>query len=90
VLNVVPEAHNRVGHALLARRILKPGGIALFKVWAGCWPERGTAVPVDDTERGCHQRCAWASELLPEVESAFGRGNVFADNMANLVVARRP
>ena len=89
MLNVIAEAHNRVAHTVLARRALKPGGVAIFKVWAGCWPERGTAVAVDDLERGCHQRCAWASELLPEVEAAFGVGHAFADNKANLIVAKR-
>lgn len=89
MLNVIPEANNRVAHALLAFRALKPGGVALFKIWAGCWPERGTAVPSDDFNRRCHQRCAWAGEFLPEVEAAFGVGSAFADNTANLIVAKR-
>ena len=41
VLNVVAEVDSRLAHIALAYRVLRPGGVAYFKVWGGCWPERG-------------------------------------------------
>jgi len=90
VLNVIGGANrqaNRLAHIALAKRALKQGGVGYFKVWAGCWPERGTGTTVDDHERGTHQEHAWASTFEAEVAAIFGAANVFTENNRNLIIA---
>lgn len=89
VLNVVADAHNRLAHIKLVRRALKPGGVACFKIWAGCWPERGTGASADDWERGSHQQHKWAGAFEPELAAVFGAANVLVDNNHNMCVAVR-
>ena len=52
---------------------LKAGGVAYFKVWGGCWPERGSGEGAADVERGTYQTHTWAAAHLSEVEAIFGR-----------------
>lgn len=87
VLNVIQESQVRADHIGLLHRALRPGGIALFKVWPGLWPERGTGRPAADPTQDSFQANAWASAFLPEVEAVFGPGRAYADNNLNLVVA---
>ncbi|CAK0808652.1 unnamed protein product [Prorocentrum cordatum] len=89
VLNVVPDQESRAAHVRLLHRALRPGGIALIKVWAGSWPERGTGRPTVDAAGDTYQANAWASSFVPLVETVFGKGWVYADNNLNLVVAVR-
>lgn len=89
VLNVIAEQTNRLAHISLARRALRPGGAACFKVWGGCWPERGTGAAADDTERGTHQMHAWASAFEAEVGAVFGADAVYVDNVRSMLVAVR-
>jgi hypothetical protein len=89
VLNVIKEPANRVAHAALAHKVLKRGGLAYFKVWADCWPDRGLGVGATDGARATHQTQRWANAYLPELEAAFGAGQVFADCTANLLVAKK-
>ena len=42
VLNVISDSKNRILHCCLIYNALKPGGTAIFKVWAGSWPVRGS------------------------------------------------
>lgn len=87
VLNVIKEVNNRVEHAVIAHRSMKDGGLAYFKVWAGCWPERGLGNGIQDLERGTYQLQRWADAYLLELEAVFGAGQVFADNTRNLLIA---
>eukprot|EP00418_Pyrodinium_bahamense_P094018 CAMPEP_0179028872 /NCGR_PEP_ID=MMETSP0796-20121207/9764_1 /TAXON_ID=73915 /ORGANISM="Pyrodinium bahamense, Strain pbaha01" /LENGTH=308 /DNA_ID=CAMNT_0020725017 /DNA_START=101 /DNA_END=1027 /DNA_ORIENTATION=+ len=90
VLNVIAEQDSRAEHISLVRRALRPGGIAIFKVWAGLWPERGTGAPSMDASGDSFQANAWASTFLPDIEAEFGKGNAYADNNLNLIVAQCP
>lgn len=89
VLNVIPETANRVAHIALAHRTLKTGGLAYFKVWADCWPVRGLGVGHADMTRGngTYQVQRWAHAYLAEVGAVFGDSQVFADPVANMLVA---
>jgi len=87
VLNVIKEVNNRVEHAVIAHRSMKDGGLAYFKVWAGCWPARGLGNGIQDLERGTYQLQRWADAYLLELEAVFGVGQVFADNTTNLLIA---
>lgn len=89
VLNVVQEREARAEHLRLLRQAVRPGGLALFKVWAGFWPERGSGRPTVDEARESFQANAWASAFLPEVEEVFGQGHAYAENNLNLIVAVR-
>lgn len=89
VLNVIPEQASRFNHIELVHNVVRPGGRAIFKVWAGLWPERGTGTPQYDSAQDSFQANAWASAFLPEVESVFGKGNAYADNNLNLILAIR-
>merc|ERR1712129_329683 len=59
VLNVIPEVSNRMRHLVLVHHILKEGGVAFFKVWAGMWPDRGLGKPSYDSARGVWQENKW-------------------------------
>merc|ERR1712008_84832 len=89
VLNVVPEVSNRMRHLVLLHHILKDGGYAFFKVWPGMWPERGMGKQSYDASRGLTQENKWATAFFPEVEAAFGAGNVHCDANLNLIVAHK-
>jgi hypothetical protein len=87
VLNVIPEVGNRVAHAVIAHRALKPGGLAYFKVWSDSWPARGSGVGAADIARRTYQTQRWAHAYVSELEAAFGQDRVFADENANVLVA---
>lgn len=42
VLNVIQNQSFRLKHCVSMYSLLKPGGVAYFKIWAGSWPLRGT------------------------------------------------
>eukprot|EP00039_Didymoeca_costata_P025761 m.14184 g.14184 ORF g.14184 m.14184 type:complete len:268 (+) comp5031_c0_seq1:67-870(+) len=89
VLNVVPDQVNRLKHIGVVYTALKKNGIACFKVWAGSWPNRGTGISETNDTRKCYQANAWASYFVPEVALIFGSENVFADNNANCIMAKK-
>jgi len=89
VLNVIREPLARAKHIQTLHDALRPSGTAFFKVWAGYWPARGTGEPYISTVDDTFQANAWASAFLPEVEAAFGKGQAYADNDLNLIVAVR-
>lgn len=89
VLNVIHEENLRLEHISIAFLSLKENGFAYFKVWAGCWPFRGSGVGQISEEKKSFQANRWASAFEHEVKMIFGRGNVFCDNNLNLVVAQK-
>jgi hypothetical protein len=89
ILNVIDNEVSRIYHISLLHHVLKPGGIAYFKVWAGRWPDRGTGRSFHDTARNSFQANRWASSFLQEVEEVFGLGNVLADNYRNILIAKK-
>ena len=86
VLNVIAEPRERMRHVRTAHRALRAGGIFAAKIWAGCFPERGTGWAHTDQERGTHQNNAWALAYVPEVAAVFGT-QVYCEASLNLIVA---
>ena len=80
---------NRIEHIALAHASLRPGGTAYFKVWGGCWPERGNGLGEADVARETYQTLRWADAYLAEVEAVFGEGQCYADSVASMLVARK-
>jgi len=101
VLNVVKEMKALTAHVWLVYSVLKPGGLAIFKVWAGIWPQRGTRVQevsgaidekdvVNSKRTAMSQNNAFVDAYKPLIEKVFGKGNVFADANLNVLVAHKP
>lgn len=89
VLNVLFDPKDAEEHICEANRILKNGGIAYFKVWAGHWPDRGSGRGKLDGNRLTYQSNQWASYYLPRVAAVFQEGNCFCDNTRNLIIAAK-
>ena len=89
VLNVLATENLVREHVSLVHRILRPGGTAYFKVWAGMWPERGTGVAQVDHERQVYQSNKWAAAYYESVAAVFGTENVFVDAERHLLVSLR-
>lgn len=89
VLNVLATQKLVSDHIKLVHRVLRPGGIAYFKVWAGMWPERGTGVAHVDNERGVYQSNRWACAYRESVVAVFGADNVFVDAERHLIVCSK-
>ncbi len=89
VLNILQQKCDVDEHIHLLHRILKDGGTAYFKVWAGYWPERGSGREFLDVDQEVYQANQWASYFLPAVASVFGAENCFCDMNKNLIVARK-
>ena len=87
VLNVIAEVDNRLAHIALAYRVLRPGGVCYFKVWGGCWPERGLGEGEADEARGTYQTLRWADAYLMEVQAVFGESQCFADSVRSMLIA---
>lgn len=88
VLNVIATKEQRLRHCCVLYDLLKPGGVAFFKVWAGSWPQRGSACADIDAARNVYQANAWASYFRCEIEAVFGT-ETYVDQNLNLVVARK-
>mmetsp|Transcript_46323 Transcript_46323/g.85121 ORF Transcript_46323/g.85121 Transcript_46323/m.85121 type:complete len:273 (-) Transcript_46323:184-1002(-) len=98
VLNVVPDVKNRIRHIALVHQVLKSGGIAIFKTWAGLWPMRGTRLQQIETKDakgepikggGWCQNNSWASAYVKHIAAVFGDANVFADDNQNAIFATK-
>jgi hypothetical protein len=90
VLNVIPTHETRVEHVRVVHKALKKQGLAMFKVWAGSWPLRGTKKPSTNKARGCFQANTWASDFVSTIREVFGDDSpIYACNIANLIVARK-
>ena len=89
VLNVLQKRSDIEDHIRLVNRIIKDGGIAYFKVWAGYWPDRGSGRELLDLDREVYQSNQWASHYLPTIVSVFGSENCYCDMNKNLIVARK-
>ena len=86
VLNVIPDLSSQTWHVWLLHHILKPGHLAIFKFYAGLWPERGSRIQtvsaplVDPTSANSQaQNNAFADAYAPLIAKVFGAGNIFAD-----------
>jgi hypothetical protein len=89
VLNVLQQRSDINDHVSLLHRILKDGGTAYFKVWAGFWPQRGSGSEKLDLEREVYQANQWASFFLPAIALVFGSNNCFCDMNQNMIIARK-
>jgi hypothetical protein len=89
VLNIIPTREDRIRHISVMHRALKRGGLAVWKVWAGSWPHRGSGVATFDVDRGVFQANKWAHEFLPEVAAVFPAACSVADNNWNMIIARK-
>ena len=90
VLNVIPNHLSRIEHIRVVHDALRKDGLAMFKVWAGSWPFRGTKNATTDKSRQCYQANTWASDFVSTVRQVFGPdAPLFACNVSNLIVVRR-
>ena len=90
VLNVIPTHESRIEHVRVVYQALRKGGLAMFKVWAGSWPLRGTKTSTTDKVRQCFQANTWASDFVPTIKQVFGdKAPVFSCNVSNVIVIRK-
>ena len=90
VLNVIPTHESRIEHVRVVYQALRKDGLAMFKVWAGSWPLRGTKTGTTDKVRQCFQANTWASDFVPTIKQVFGeKAPVFACNVSNVIVIRK-
>lgn len=101
VLSCLADQKDQASHVWLAFSTLKPGGIAMFKVYAGLWPVRGTRKKEVNAKTITHhngkddvarmaQNNAFADAYKELIAKVFGESNVFSDDNMNLLVARKP
>ena len=83
VLNVIDRAETRIEHITTAHDALKPGGIALFKVWPGIESNEGVWSATS------FQSNRAAESYVAEVGSVFGEGNVSLNAEHKLIVATK-
>lgn len=89
VLNIIPTLFERIRLITTMHNSLRYGGLAIFKVWAGSWPVRGSGKSTVDARRQVYQANKWADAFVDEVAAVFGSCNVFADNNRNMIVAKK-
>lgn len=93
VVNVIEKDRDLLAHVGVLFRALRPGGLALIKVWAGYWPERGTGVPTPKPWWGrYYQHNRWASGFLCTVRYIFdvNASLSYVDDQLHLLVLRKP
>jgi len=73
VLNVIPEAKNRLNTIATAYDSIKPNGTAYFSMYTA--PKEGINLKLNSYQLGKKP-----SEYIPEIEKIFGKGNVTMKN----------
>ena len=93
VINVIEKDNDLLSHVGVLYRALRPGGLALLKVWAGYWPKRGSGVPTPKPFWGpYYQHNKWASGFLCTVRYIFDVNATlsYVDEQLHLLVLRKP